>query len=206
MDTIEQNRAVEGERESVSDSVEVSASALIELLEGTITHSSKDKSLRALNSAQLESVSGYLVARATDRFRLIEGRIEIESGDLATSLVSLEDIKRVIAIAKEGKISGKVSLNRIGDLLTVSVNGSSITLTVLDATYPPSFDTLLNNQERADLGEVNFNPAFMADYAKIAGKANAVRVEFIGQGKPMLIHLPVTKVEWRALLMPMRVI
>ena len=202
MSTIEQTKELEGER--VSDSVEVSAVALIELLEGTITHSSKDKSLRSLNSAQLESVSGYLVARATDRFRLIEGRIEIESGDLVTSLVSLEDIKRVIAIAKEGKISGKVSLNRIGDLLTVSVNGSSITLTVLDANYPPSFDSLLNNQERAELGEINFNPAFMADYAKIAGKANAVRVEFIGQGKPMLIHLPVTKVEWRALLMPMR--
>ena len=206
MDTIEQNRAVEGERESVSDSVELNALALIELLEGTITHSSKDKSLRALNSVQLESVRGYLVARATDRFRLIEGRIELESGDLNTSLIALDDVKRVIAIAKEGKISNKVSLNRIGDLLTVSVNGSSITLTVLDATYPPSFDTLLNNQERADLGEVNFNPAFMADYAKIAGKANAVRVEFIGQGKPMLIHLPVTKVEWRALLMPMRII
>ena len=204
MSTIEQTKELEGER--VSDSVEVSASALIELLEGTITHASKDKSLRALNSAQLESVSGYLVARATDRFRLIEGRIELESGDLATSLVSFDDIKRVLAIAKEGKISGKVSLNRIGDLLTVSVNGSSITLTVLDATYPPSFDTLLNNQERAELGEVNFNPAFMADYGKIAGKGNAVRVEFIGQGKPMLIHLPVTKVEWRALLMPMRII
>ena len=204
MSTIEQTKELEGER--VSDSVEVSASALIELLEGTITHASKDKRLRALNSAQLESVSGYLVARATDRFRLIEGRIELESGDLATSLVSFDDIKRVLAIAKEGKISGKVSLNRIGDLLTVSVNGSSITLTVLDATYPPSFDTLLNNQERADLGEVNFNPAFMADYGKIAGKGNAVRVEFIGQGKPMLIHLPVTKVEWRALLMPMRII
>ena len=204
MSTIEQTKELEGER--VSDSVEVSASALIELLEGTITHASKDKSLRALNSAQLESVSGYLVARATDRFRLIEGRIELESGDLATSLVSFDDIKRVLAIAKEGKISGKVSLNRIGDLLTVSVNGSSITLTVLDATYPPSFDSLLNNQERAELGEVNFNPAFMADYGKIAGKGNAVRVEFIGQGKPMLIHLPVTKVEWRALLMPMRII
>ena len=206
MDTIEQNRAVEGERESVSDSVELNALALIELLEGTITHSSKDKSLRALHSVQLESVSGYLVARATDRYRLIEGRIELESGDLNTSLLSFDDVKRVIAIAKEGKISNKVSLNRIGDLLTVSINGSSITLTILDATYPPSFDSLLNNQDRAELGDVNFNPAFMADYGKIAGKGNAVRVEFIGQGKPMLIHLPVTKVEWRALLMPMRII
>jgi DNA polymerase III sliding clamp (beta) subunit (PCNA family) len=194
------------ETKSVTDTIEVESKALIELLEGALTHSSKDKSLRSLYSVQLESVSGYLLARSTDRYRLIEGRIEIESGDLSTSLVSLDDVKRVIAIAKEGKISGKVSLNRVGDLLTVSVNGSSITLTVLDATYPATFDDLLNKSEREPLGEIAFNPALFADYAKIAGKGNAVRVEFMGKGKPMIIHLPVTKVEWRALLMPMRVI
>lgn len=190
----------------LTDTVEVSAVALIELLEGAGTHSSKDKSLRALNSVQLESVSGYLLARATDRYRLIEGRIELESGDLSTTLVSFDDVKRVIAIAKEGKISGKVSLARIGDLLTVSINGSAITLTVLEANYPASFDDLLNKSEREPLGEIAFNPALFADYGKIAGKGNAVRVEFTGKGKPMVIHLPVTKVEWRALLMPMRVI
>jgi DNA polymerase III sliding clamp (beta) subunit (PCNA family) len=194
------------ESKILTDSVEVSAVALIELLEGAGTHSSKDKSLRALNSVQLESVSGYLLARATDRFRLIEGRIELESGDLSTTLVSFDDIKRVIAIAKEGKISGKVSLARIGDLLTVSINGSAITLTVLEANYPASFDDLLNKSEREPLGEIAFNPALFSDYGKIAGKGNAVRVEFTGKGKPMIIHLPVTKVEWRALLMPMRVI
>lgn len=194
------------ETKSVTDTIEVESKALIELLEGALTHSSKDKSLRSLYSVQLESVSGYLLARSTDRYRLIEGRIEIESGDLSTSLVSLDDVKRVIAIAKEGKISGKVSLNRVGDLLTVSVNGSSITLTVLDATYPATFDDLLNKSEREPLGEIAFNPALFADYAKIAGKGNAVRVEFMGKGKPMIIHLPATKVEWRALLMPMRVI
>ena len=194
------------ETKSVTDTIEVESKALIELLEGALTHSSKDKSLRSLYSVQLESVSGYLLARSTDRYRLIEGRIEIESGDLSTSLVSLDDVKRVIAIAKESKISGKVSLNRVGDLLTVSVNGSSITLTVLDATYPATFDDLLNKSEREPLGEIAFNPALFADYAKIAGKGNAVRVEFMGKGKPMIIHLPATKVEWRALLMPMRVI
>ena len=194
------------ESKILTDSVEVSAVALIELLEGAGTHSSKDKSLRALNSVQLESVSGYLLARATDRYRLIEGRIELESGDLSTTLVSFDDVKRVIAIAKEGKISGKVSLARIGDLLTVSINGSAITLTVLEANYPASFDDLLNKSEREPLGEIAFNPALFADYGKIAGKGNAVRVEFTGKGKPMIIHLPVTKVEWRALLMPMRVI
>jgi DNA polymerase III sliding clamp (beta) subunit (PCNA family) len=190
---------------NATDTVELENSALVELLEGASTHASKDKSLYALNSVQLESVSGYLLARSTDRYRLIEGKIEVEHGQLSKSLLSLADVKRVIELCKSNKVS-KVTLNRIGDLLTVSVSGSSITVQLLDANYPATFDDLLNKSEREPLGEIAFNPALFADYAKIAGKGNAVRVEFMGKGKPMIIHLPATKVEWRALLMPMRVI
>lgn len=195
------------ESKILTDSVSVQGLDLIELLEGAGTHADKGKSaLHALNSVQLAGEgAGYLSARATDRFRLIEGKIEVEHGELSPTLISLDDSKRVIELCKSNKVS-LVSLNRIGDLLTVSVTGSSITLKVLDANYPATFNDLLNKSEREPLGEIAFNPALFADYAKIAGKGNAVRVEFTGKGKPMIIHLPVTKVEWRALLMPMRVI
>ena len=193
------------ETKVVTDSVEVENAALIELLEGTITHADKGtNALHALNSVQLESAgAGYLVARATDRYRLIEGKIEVEHGQLSPSLISLEDTKRVIALVKGNKLS-RVSFNRIGDLITVSVSGSSITVQILDANYPASFNDLLNKSERGQLGEIAFNPALFADYGKIAGKGNPVRVEFTGERTPIIIHLPVTKVEWRALLMPMR--
>jgi len=194
------------ETKSVTDTVELENSALVELLEGASTHASKDKSLHSLNSVQLEGAgAGYLVARATDRYRLIEGKIEVEHGQLSPSLISLADVKRVIELAKSNKVS-RVTLNRIGDLLTVSVSGSSITVQLLDANYPKTFDDLLNKSEREQLSEIAFNPALFADYGKIAGKGNPVRVEFTGKNKPIIIHLPVTKVEWRALLMPMRTI
>jgi DNA polymerase III sliding clamp (beta) subunit (PCNA family) len=194
------------ETKSVTDTVEVESAAFIQLLEGASTHAHKGKDLHALNSVQVESEgAGYLIARATDRYRLIEGKVEVESGQLSPSLISLEDTKRVIELAKSNKLS-RITLNRIGDLLTVSVTGSSITVQLLDANYPASFNDLLNKSEREQLGEIAFNPALFADYGKIAGKGNAVRVEFMGKGKPMIIHLPATKVEWRALLMPMRVI
>ena len=197
MNTVEENKIL-------TDTVELENAALIELLEGASTRSSKDKSLYALNSVQLEGAgAGYLVARATDRYRLIEGKIEVEHGQLSPSLISLADVKRVIELAKSNKVS-RVTLNRIGDLLTVSVSGSSITVQLLDANYPKTFDDLLNKSERENLSEIAFNPALFADYAKIAGKGNPVRVEFTGKGKPIIIHLPITKVEWRALLMPMR--
>jgi DNA polymerase III sliding clamp (beta) subunit (PCNA family) len=204
MQTIEQAN-------TVTNSLSVQALTLLELLEGASTHADKGKSaLTALNSVQLLGGAGSLIARATDRFRLIEGKIEGE-GHLDHTLISLDDVKRIIALAKEdnkvyGRALGLISLNRIGDLLTVSAGGNTITLNVLDANYPNSFSDLLNKSERESLGEIAFNPSLFADYAKIAGKGNAVRVEFTGTGKPIIIHLPVTKVEWRALLMPMRII
>ena len=189
----------------LTNSVSVQGLTLLELLEGASTHADKGKSaLHALNSVQLLGGAGSLIARATDRFRLIEGKIEGE-GHLDHTLISLDDVKRVIEIVKGNKLA-RVTLTRIGDLLTVSLDGSSLTLNVLDANYPNSFDDLLNKSERESLGETSFNPAYFADYAKIAGKGNAVRVEFTGERKPIIIHLPVTKVTWRALLMPMRII
>jgi hypothetical protein len=194
------------EGKSITDSVTVQGITLLELLEGASTHADKGKSaLHALNSVQLEGEGdGYLSARATDRFRLIEGKVEGD-GTLSPSLIALDDVKRVIDLVKGNKLA-RVSLNRIGDLLTVSAAGSSLTLNLMSANYPATFNDLLNKSERECLGETSFNPAFMADYAKIAGKGNAVRVEFTGDRKPIIIHLPVTKVTWRALLMPMRVI
>ena len=199
MDTVNEDKIL-------TDTVELENSALVELLEGASTHSSKDKSLYSLNSVQLEGEgAGYLVARATDRYRLIEGKIEVEHGQLTKSLISLSDVKRVIELAKSNKLS-KVTLNRIGDLLTVSVTGSSISVQLPDANYP-DFSTILDKIGR-ELNplELSFNPALFADYAKIAGKGKPVRIGFTGEGKPMMIHLPITAVEWTALLMPMRVI
>ena len=69
MDTMQENK-------TVTDTVEVEGAALIELLEGVSTHAGKDKSLPTLNAVLLAGEGGYLIAIATDRYRLIEGKIE----------------------------------------------------------------------------------------------------------------------------------
>jgi DNA polymerase III sliding clamp (beta) subunit (PCNA family) len=201
MSTIEQTRAVEGA--GVSYALEVEGDSLRELLEGAITHAHKDKDLPALNAVMLEGEGGYLTARATDRYRLIVGKIEVIEGELTASLISLSDIKRIVALAKEGKISNKVTFNRIGDLLTVSAGGNSITLTIVDAHYPP-FNDIFDKGEVTAIDTIAFNPVFFSDYSKIVGKGVQVKVTFNGENKPITIGLLGDKVEWRALLMPMR--
>ena len=193
------------ETKSVSDTVELKSGALLEILEGAATHAGKDKSLPTLNAVLIAGESGYLIATATDRYRLIEGKIELESGlGLTPSLVSLADTKRISALLKENK-ANCVTLNRIGDLLTVSVNEGSLTVTLLDGTFPPTAHLLdAVEGEPVPVSSMAFNPALFADYSKIAGKGAAIKVYFGGENKPMRMRLTGDKVEWRALLMPMR--
>lgn len=190
---------------TVSDTVETKSSSLVELLEGASTQASKDKSLPTLNAVLLAGEGGYLIATATDRYRLIEGKIELESGQgLSSTLVSLTDTKRIIGLLKENRADW-VSLNRIGDLLTVSVNEGSITVQLLNGTFPPTAHLLKAVEgEPVPVSSMAFNPALFADYSKIAGKGAAIKVYFSGEGKPMCMRLTGKRVEWRALLMPMR--
>jgi DNA polymerase III sliding clamp (beta) subunit (PCNA family) len=190
----------------VTNTLTANAIAVIELLEGAITHADKGKSaLHALNSVQLLGGAGGLIARATDRYRLIEGKVEGE-GHLDHTLIALDDVKRLIELVKGNKLS-LVSFNRIGDLLTIGITGSSLTLNVLSANFPNTFADLFNKaSESVATDKANFNPAYFADYAKIAGKGNAVSITFTGENKPMAIGVKGNKVEWNALLMPMRII
>lgn len=184
--------------------VELEGGLLLELLEGVSTHAGRDKTLPVLNSVQIEAAGGLLIARATDRYRLIEGSARTLDGSLDAALISLDDIKRIITLVKAHK-SNLIGLNRIGNAITVSSLGDSVTFTLLDGNYPPTAQLLSDSErEPSAIDSVAFNPAFIADYAKIAGKGAAIKVYFTGAGKPMRIRITSDTINWRALLMPMR--
>jgi len=184
--------------------VELSGDNLLELLEGVITHASKDKNLYTLNAVQIESNGGLFIARATDRYRLIEGSIKSLDGNLDPAVISLDDTKRIIALVKSHK-ANLINLTRAGNALSVSSLGDSLTVALLDVNYPPMNDLLANSESDPVAVEgMAFNPAFMADYAKIAGKGNAVKVYFNGENKPMRVRITGDAIAWRALLMPMK--
>jgi DNA polymerase III sliding clamp (beta) subunit (PCNA family) len=189
--------------------VEVEGESLLTLLEGVSSHAGTDKSLPTLNAVHIESEGGLLKAKATDRYRLIEGSLPSLDGRLEPSLIPLYDIKRVIALCKDHK-ANLVQFSRIGDTITVSSLGDAITFTVLDGTFPPTEQLLTDSEgDPSAVDSIAFNPAFMADYAKVAGKSACVQVYFTGKGKPMRVKISGdkitgSKITWRALLMPMR--
>ena len=184
--------------------VELEGATLLTLLEGVSTHADKDKARPTINAVHIESEGGLFKAKATDRYRLLEGSLPTLDGRLEPSLISLDDIKRVIALCKDHK-ANLVQFSRIGDTITVSSLGDAITFTLLDGTFPPTEDLFAKSEsEPVPVEGVAFNPAFMADYAKIAGKKAGIKVYFTGEGKPMRVRITGDKITWRALLMPMR--
>ncbi len=199
----DKNRSTIEENKVSLNYVEIAGESLLELLEGVSTHASKDKGLRSLNAVQIEGAGGDLIARATDRYRLIEGAVGYSEGGLDTSLVSLDDIKKIITLLKSHK-AHLINIHRVGNALTVSALGDAITFTLIDGNYPP-MQQLLSDSERepVSVDSMAFNPAFMADYAKIAGKKAAIKVYFTGNNKPMRVRITGDDITWRALLMPM---
>ena len=197
MSTIEENKVS-------LNYVEIAGESLLELLEGVSTHASKDKGLRTLNAVQIEGAGGDLIARATDRYRLIEGAVRYMDGGIDAGLVSLDDIKKIITLLKSHKLH-LVNIHRVGDALTVSSLGDAVTFTLLDGTFPPTEELFKKSEsDPVAIEGVAFNPALMADYAKIAGKGAGIKIYFTGEGKPMRVRITGDKITWRALLMPMR--
>lgn len=200
MNALEQSTAKDTAR------ISISAVALNELLEGAMTHSGKDKGLPVLNSVILTATEGELVAFATDRFRLIEGKIPLTEGEeLGQSILLLDDVKKILTMIKKVKV-GEVSISREGDRITASYLDQEVSFRAYDGNPPPYTHLFPTEESVTPLPEVMFNPSFFADYAKIGGKKEGVKITFHGKGKPMTIGLHGERVKWRALLMPMRIV
>lgn len=204
METMTENKSeTTGAGESLAF-IEVEGGQLLTLLEGVSSHASKDKSLPVLNAVEVEGEGGLFTARATDRYRLIEGQARALEGRLDKSLISLDDIKRIITLAKEHK-ANRINITRLGNAITVSSLGDSINLVLREGTFPPTEQLFTDSEgEPSPIVSVAFNPAFMADYAKIAGKGEAVKIYFTGENKPIRVRITGDTINWRALLMPMR--
>jgi len=201
MDTIER------ESTGTLQGVSVKANDLLDLLTGAAIAAHPKSDLESLNGVRLEIKGDKLVAFATDRYRLLVGELESE-GELTNSLIPLADIKRINAALKaldKAELSREVvSLTRAGDILTVAIKGSTLTVIIPEGQTPPPYEHLFTG-EPAAISEIHLNADFIAAFAKVPGGGKAgQRFIFTGDRKPIKVLIPHDKINWRGLLMPMR--
>lgn len=212
MDTIEREKA------GTLQGVTVKACDLLDLISGAAIAAHSKSDLESLNGVYLKSEGGKITAFATDRYRLIVGELAGEGeGELSNSLIPLADIKRIItalkALTKSDLGREVVSLTRAGDILTVAIKGSTLTANIPDNKCPP-YEQLFTS-EPAAISEIHLNADFIAAFAKVPGGGKTgQRFIFTGSDtvagkvivKPIKVLIPHDSINWRGLLMPMRLV
>jgi DNA polymerase III sliding clamp (beta) subunit (PCNA family) len=193
------------EKEQTLESITVKASDIADLLTGAAIAADKGKNaLDSLAAVYLWATGGTITACATDRYRLVAGELEGE-GELAPSAIRLQDIKAILAAIKSEKVSKEITFTRAGDSLSVAIGGTSLTIQLGTGTFPP-YKHLIP-EESAAIEGISFNPAYMADFAKVPCSNMAgtmLSMSFTGDRKPIKVTIPHDSIKWAALLMPMR--
>jgi DNA polymerase III sliding clamp (beta) subunit (PCNA family) len=132
----------------------------------------------------------------------------MEIGNFNLPLDSAKDLLKALPIKKD---SGSILIELSDDEKYVSFtcDGSagkwSKEYLTLDSLFP-KYETLIP-QVFTSTEEISFNPAFMADIAKLPAEPGApVRMKFTGDNKPMFGTIPgANGVLWSYLLMPVRI-
>lgn len=192
----------------IGSSVKISLPAgdLLDLFSGAIIATGKDQGdLNTLTGIYLVSDGESFTATATDRYRLITGKIKA-SGSPFVALLQNTDAAKVIAalkpIAKRND-PRPISLELGTDELLVITPESTFTFRLLDGTFPP-FEHLLA-MEPAESGKMAFNCQFLGDLGKIPGAKNKpVIFTFHGNSKLVTFTVAHSSIEWRGGVMPMR--
>jgi DNA polymerase III sliding clamp (beta) subunit (PCNA family) len=189
------------------DTLTIKAQDLADLLLGASVAMDKGKdSVSRLGSVYLSATGGKVIAKASDRYRLIVGEITLAGeSDLGECQLLATDVKNILATIKANKIAGEITLTRVGDSLSIAIGGTSLSVYLLGETFPP-YEHLLAG-ESVPVAGISFNATYMADFGKVpcSHKGGQLVVEFMGDNKPIKVTIPHNKIMWNALLMPMRV-
>ena len=212
-------QTIERENTGTLQGVAVKASDLLDLITGAAIAAHSKADLETLNGVYIKAEGGKLTAFATDRYRLLVGELAGEGeGELSNSLIPLADIKRIIAALKGLDKSDLrrevVSLTRAGDILTVAIKGGTLTVTIPSVQTPPPYEHLFAG-DPAPISEIHLNADFIAAFAKVPGGGKeGQRFIFTGSSevagkvivKPIKVMIPHDTINWRGLLMHMRMV
>jgi DNA polymerase III sliding clamp (beta) subunit (PCNA family) len=196
-------------KEQTLESITVTAADIADLLTGAAIAADKGKSaIDSLAAVYLSATGGTITACASDRYRLVAGVLTVEGeSELSSSAIRLSDLKSILAAIKSEKVAREITFTRAGDSLSVAIGGTSLTVQLGTGTFPP-YKHLIPS-ESAAVENISFNPSYMADFGKVpcSNKSGSMlSMSFTGERKPIKVTIPHDKIQWTALLMPMRTI
>jgi DNA polymerase III sliding clamp (beta) subunit (PCNA family) len=192
-------------KEAKLETVTVKASEFSDLLTGVSVAMDKGKNaLDNLASLYLSAKGdGYLTAYASDRYRLVEGKFELDGGELAECQLRANDVKNILATIKANKLAGEITLTRAGDTLSLAIGSTSLNIILGGGKFPP-FEHLFELEPKP-MDKIMLNPTYLASFDKVPSSDDGNTFTFYGEGKPVGVTINHNRISWRALLMPMKI-
>jgi len=196
--------------ETKQETLTLSAHTFADLITGAAIACASGKDAPYLFSAvYLRAEGGELVAAATDRYRLMEGKTKLDAGNLTLCAVSLADIKRITALIKPHTAKNnpmkepEITLSRVGDVLGLYVGGDSISVTAREERFTDYSRVL--SEEFSPVPSVALNMELLGTFAKVPHDNKAPTIlGFTGESKAVQIRLAHAAIVWRGAIMPMR--
>lgn len=200
------------ESQITSESVWLDPALLGDLLTGALVAADKSKGAAdRLASVYLSYSGGELKVSATDRYRLVIGRVHLGvDGSLSEVQIRVGDVKRILTLIKENKREPHLALNRTGDLLEVFIEGNKVLADLGGETFPPVDHVF---KETSAITGLSLNAEYIGSFAKVPSndKSHRLDLEFTAiaggvQPSAIKIKVPHDTISWECALMPMRVI
>ena len=206
-------------------SLTLPAHVLRDLLTGALLAASRDTTMPVLSAVHLawevapergDNLDGALIATATDRYRMNEGRTQCAAPCAGEALVSRADVDALAkTLPRAGRIASldaDATMTLDGDALVVTVGGNIRRLELIEGDYPKVGELWPDPDKASPVAAVSLNPALVADIAKIPlGRKGLTYWRwtfFTGERgpKPVLAEpAPGSehdRIAWRALVMP----
>ena len=129
-----------------------------------------------LNAVSIEAHGDYLIATATDRYRLGVQRVKMaEAVPGFAALVSIRVLKSILSIFKATRKSdpmlsitsseGVLAVKSIGGLgIDYGFMSGSMTWPLVDGEYPKTISILADAAAKEDTAPLLLNPSFLADF------------------------------------------
>lgn len=171
----------------------------------------RDDTLPTLTGVHVSWSDGEpVVFAATDRYRLAVATTEVNGSGDGTFLMCRKDAIELVKLlpkAKRGLMVPEVTVTVTKEHVTFFMvhDGSTISreYRTLDGDYP-KYRSLLDHEPKPTQN-IAWNPAFMADVAKLPHERNLpVKWTFAGETRPAMGRWTCQDIEWEYLLMPVR--
>ena len=193
--------------------IEVRADILRDALTGALTAASTDKTLHAFNCVKVTATPLGIDVVGTDRYLLVSGTVtpnnNVSGWHSFDALIHVDDVKALIAalkaVLKLNKNLGvlltgngyEITLHSgIGETITARNLNSQLDFPRYERLWPDTFGYVEN---------IGINPALFAKLDKIPRvKDTPVKLQFVGETKPVKVHVQHDTIAWQVIAMPVR--